>query len=525
MAADATHILPSQPSCPSLPHGGPELLAGISPGEPFCPDDRRRYVLVAAILASSLGFIDGSIVSIAIPAIRENLSATLAQVQWINNSYLLVLSALILTAGTIGDRFGLRRVFGLGILMFVAASVGCASASSPQILIAARCVQGVGAALMIPGSLAIISKAYPKEERGRAIGIWAAFSALTTALGPILGGAVLSFGSDAAWRLIFAVNVPIGAVALWLLAYRVPADRPGEARPLDLPGSVLAFVGLGLIAWALTGSGSEHGIPSAQHAVLFGAAGVATLGVFLWVERRSPHPMMPLDLFRIGAFSASNLVTFLLYFALSAILFYLPMTLISGWGLSAAETGVIFVPLTVAVAVGSGPIGRLSKQTGPRPLIATGAALVAVAYAVLAVGIGWQTFLGQSFWGLIFPAMCVMGLGMAFVVAPLSTAVMGSVGDEFAGAASGINNAVSRIAGLIAVALMGGVASVAYSAAGGAFAFGQTANGVATEIAATNSAFAVIAAIAALLAAASSVTALRWVGPATAPQTDDTATA
>ena len=518
MAADPTPIRSTHLSCPPLPHSGPWLLAGTSTAEPSCSRDQRRYVLIAAILASSLGFIDGSVVSIAVPAIRENLSASLSQVQWINNSYLLVLSALILTAGTIGDRFGLRRVFGLGILVFLVASVGCALAGSPQVLIVARCVQGVGAALMIPGSLAIISKAYPKEERSRAIGIWAAFSALTTALGPVLGGAVLSFGGEAAWRLIFAVNVPIGAVALWILAFRVPPDQPGEATPLDLPGSVLAFVGLGLVAWALTGASTDGGIPSARHLLSFGAAGAATLGLFLWVESRTLHPMMPLDLFRIRAFSASNAVTFLLYFALSAVLFYLPMTLISGWGLGAAETGVIFVPLTVAVAIGSGPVGRLSKQTGPRPLIAAGAAMVAAAYAGLAVGIGWQ-----SFWGLVFPAMCVMGLGMALVVAPLSTAVMGSVGDEFAGAASGINNAVSRIAGLIAVALMGGIASVSYSAAGGAFAFGQTANGIATEIAATNNAFAVIATVAAVLSAASSVTALRWVGPAATRRSDETA--
>lgn len=466
----------------------------------YCPKSRRRFVLIAAILASAMGFIDGSVVSIAVPAIRESLDASLTEVQWINNAYMLALSALILVGGAAGDKYGLRRIFTGGIAFFVAASIACAFATNPEFLIAARAAQGIGAAIMVPGSLAIISKTYPDGDRARAIGIWAASSALMTAVGPVLGGALLSVGNPEIWRLIFAINLPVGAVALYLLLARVPDDAPVSDLPLDRWGAVLATLALGLLAWALTGPEGEEGLPDGAHMLIYGLPGVAALAAFVWSQKRNPHPMMPLRLFANREFSAANIVTFLLYFALSAVLFYLPMTLITGWNLSEAQVGLVFLPITVAIAAGSSTFGRLVARTGPALLIGGGCALVALAYAALAVGFGWGRF-----WAHLYPCMCLMGLGMAMVVAPLSASVMGAASADDAGAASGINNAVSRIAGLVAVAAMGGVAAAAYLQAGGPAGFGQPVEGgPGDHRMAVDAAFVAIAWITAALSAVSS---------------------
>lgn len=457
----------------------------------FCPQSRRRFVLISAILASAMGFIDGTAVAIALPAILESLGAGLADAQWINNSYMLALSALILVGGAAGDRFGLHRVFRLGIWVFGVASLACALAPSAETLIAARALQGVGAAMMVPGSLALISKTYPEEERAGAIGIWAAASAVTTAAGPVLGGLLLSMGGPEAWRLIFAINLPIAGLVLYLLYARVPPDRPVSDAPPDLAGAGLATLGLGLLAWALTGPEGEGGLPPGGHILGFGLAGLVMFACFLAVEARSRHPMMPLRLFRSRSFSAANLLTFFLYFALSAVLFYLPMTLIAGWGLPPQEVGLVFLPLTFAVAIGSGPVGALSQRIGPAPLLGAGSLIVGVAYGVLALGIGWQ-----AFWAHVMPSMALMAFGMALVVAPLSAAVMGAVTTADSGAASGINNAVSRVAGLVAVASMGGVAAAAYALAGGTGGFGvpiQAGEDGEAHRAASNAAFAAIA--------------------------------
>jgi len=485
----------------------------LPPFQDYCPKKRRRFVLIAAILASAMGFIDGSVVSIAIPSIRESLDASLTDAQWINNAYMLALSALILVGGAAGDRYGLKKLFSIGILLFVIASIACSFATTPAMLIAARAAQGIGAAIMVPGSLAIISKTYPKEDRARAIGIWAASSALTTAVGPVLGGALLSIGNPELWRLIFAINLPVGAIALYLLVARVPADEPVSDRPLDRQGAVLATLALGLLAWALTGPEGEEGLPDAGHMLVYGAAGLTALAAFLWAQHRTRHAMMPLRLFSVGEFSAANAVTFLLYFALSAVLFYLPMALITGWDIPEAQVGLLFLPITVAVAAGSGLSGRLVERVGPAPLIGGGAALVALAYGALALGFSWE-----SFWGHIFPSMCLMGIGMAMVVAPLSASVMGSAPNDDSGAASGINNAVSRIAGLVAVAAMGGVASAAYLAADGPAGFGQPVEtALAGHRAATVAAFETIAWITALLCALSSWIAFAFLPGKPAP--------
>ena len=302
-----------------------QSAAADASSQTFCPQSRRRFVLIAAILASALGFIDGSVVSIAIPAIRADLGAMLADAQWVSNAYALTLSALILAGGAAGDNFGLRRTFAAGIALFVAASVACALAPTAGLLIAARAIQGIGAAIMVPGSLAIIAKAYPRQERGRAIGIWAASSALTTALGPLLGGLVLSSFDDGIWRAIFAINLPLGGIAIYLLLAKVPADAASDRHKLDLGGAAIATAALGALAYGLTAISAEDGstvLPAA-----FIAAGVVLSVAFLVCERRRAEPMVDLSLFRSTAFSGANAATFFLYFALSGILFYLPMLL------------------------------------------------------------------------------------------------------------------------------------------------------------------------------------------------------
>ncbi|PTE08174.1 MFS transporter [Mesorhizobium helmanticense] len=508
-------------------------LTGSLPADAFCPQSRRRFVLIAAILASALGFIDGSILAIATPAIRVDLGASLAEAQWISNAYALTLSALILIGGAAGDRFGLRHAFVAGIALFIVASLACAVAPNPGVLIAFRAIQGIGAAIMVPGSLAIIAKAYPKKERGRAIGIWAAASALTTALGPVLGGFVLSAFGDGIWRAIFAINLPLGLLSIYLLLAKVPADAPADKRSLDLGGAALATLAFGALAYGLTAMSAEGGGHMSGPAIVIGAV---LLVVFIFFELRQREPMIDLSLFRIRAFAGANVATFFLYFALSANLFYLPMLLIAGWGLSTAEVGFIFLPLSASIALLSGPVGEWSDRIGPRFPIASGSLVVAFAFAGLALlahaGI-------HNFWTGTFPLMAVMGLGMALVVSPLSTAIMTAVEDKDTGAASGINNAVSRIGGLIAVAAMGSLAAWVYSTmldtnvGSGIPGFGEPASaGLAPELdaarlAASDAAFAAVSIATALLCLLAAIIAwttisgqaLPWSRRAENPQT------
>lgn len=476
--------------------------------EPFCPQNRRRYVLLAAILASALGFIDGSILAIALPQIRANLGASLIEAQWISNAYALTLSALILVGGAAGDTFGLRRVFALGIAGFVAASVLCAIAPDATALIIFRALQGIAAAFMVPGSLAIIAKAYPRTERGRAIGIWAASSSLTTALGPVLGGLLLEWGSESIWRLIFAINLPLGAIALYLLLAKVPADARAEKKHLDLSGAALAVLGLGAISYGLTALGGEKSTSMPSVAIGLGAV---LLAAFVVLERRlGENAMIRLRLFAIRQFTGANIATFFLYFALSAVLFYLPMLLIAGWGLTATETSFSLLPLSAAIALLSGPVGRWSDQIGARVPITIGSLFVAAAFAALALVVQLDI---RSFWIAILPNMVLMAFGMALVVSPLSAAIMTAVDDADIGSASGINNAVSRIAGLFAVAAMGALAAILYGATDTVPGFGElpleTLDSAieAVRIAASNRAFAGIAWFSAFLSVASAITA------------------
>ncbi len=466
----------------------------------FCPRPVRPFVLVAAILASAMGFIDGSVVSIAIPAIRTDLGASLADAEWVSNAYMLALSAVILVGGAAGDRFGLRRTFASGIGLFVAASLAAAAAPGVVSLVVARGIQGLGAAFMVPASLAIIAKAFPRDQRGRAIGLWIAASALTTSLGPVVGGFILSVPVDSVWRVIFAVNLPLGGAAIFLLLAKVPADRPAGHRRLDLAGAVLAVLAFGTLAYGLTASTVQAAPWGGLLTPVCLAAAAVLLAAFVLWESRNPQPMVALSLFRIPTFAGANAVTFFLYVALSGNLFYLPMLLIAGWGLSAATVGFIFLPMSGAIALLSGPVGRLADRIGPRLPMTVGSGCAMLAFSGMAVAIGAHV---HVFWTAVWPLMLLFGLGMGLVVTPLSTAVMMAVEDKDSGSASGINNALARVAGLVAVAAMGVVAALVYRSQLGAQAgilpgFGEPAQGLgaaadALRIAAGDAAFSAVA--------------------------------
>lgn len=469
----------------------------------FCPPEARRYVLVSAILASSMGFIDGSVVSLAMPIIREDLGASLVDAQWISNGYMLFLSALVLLGGAAGDVFGVRNIFAAGIVLFMVTSAACALAVDADMLIVMRAAQGVGAALMVPGSLALIAKSYPNATRGRAIGQWAAFSSLTTAMGPFVGGMVLSFGAEWMWRLIFAINVPIGLIALAMLFSKVPQDRPSSRRRLDVVGAVLATVGLGLMAWGLTALGlpaEEQSLPS----WLWIVVGAAIFVAFVLWEKRARSPMVKLELFRSRAFTGANLYTLVLFFAFNAILFFLPMTIISGWGAREWEASLLFVPLSLFIAALSSYSGRLADAIGPRLPLTIGAVLVGISYAGLAL-----TMPLMMLWQVTFPILLLKGLGMAIVVSPISAAVMRATPDEDTGLASGINNALARAAGLMAVAALGAVAGIVFARVSGTAVAGVEFGALLAapldpaaevlRVQATNSAFEAIAWVAAAM--------------------------
>ena len=419
------------------------------------PENSRRLVLAATVLASAMAFIDGTIVSIALPVIQAELSAAFQDLQWIVNGYTLMLGALILVAGALGDRVGRKRIFVSGIAIFAVASLLCAIASSVHILIAARVLQGIGAALLVPQSLAIIAATFPRDVRGRAIGVWAAASAITTALGPPIGGFLIDAFS---WRAAFLINLPLSAVALWLALAYVPESRDETASgPIDWLGSAIVIASLGALTYGLTllSEGAARGL-AAISALGIGVAGLAT---FWRVEKRAANPMLPATLFRSRPFLVANILTLLLYGALSGVLFLLPFDLIARRGMSASAVGTTLLPFGLIIGLLSQPAGGLADRYGPRAFLVGGSLAVAAASAGLALNI-------DNFWIGVFAPVVLMALGMAAVVSPLTTTVMNSAPDERSGAASGINNAASRLAGLFAVAVLGAVAALIYHSAG-----------------------------------------------------------
>ncbi|WP_425145040.1 MFS transporter [Deinococcus sp.] len=408
----------------------------------------QRWTVAATVLGSSMAFIDGSIVNVALSAVQQSFSAGVAGSQWVVNAYTLMLAALILTGGALGDLYGRRRVFGLGVSVFALASVVCGLAPNLSVLIAARVLQGVGGALLIPGSLAMIGAIFDDAGRGRAVGLWSAATAATNLLGPVLGGLLVQYLS---WRWTFFINIPLALGVLWCLR-GVPETKQGGAQQPDLPGSVLATLGLGLLTYALIRAGESGGGASSAltSPALLGAVGALLLAGFVAWERAASAPMLPLGLFRGRAFGGVNLLTLLLYAALGALTFFLPLDLIGVQGYTPAQAGAALVPLALLLTFLSRPVGGLAGRLGPRLPLTAGPLLCALAFALFA-----RPGVGGSYWTTYFPAILVLGLGLSVTVAPLVSAVLGSVDQRYSGTASGVNNAVSRTGGLLAVAALG----------------------------------------------------------------------
>lgn len=419
---------------------------------------RGKWVLTATVLGSGLAMLDGTVVNVALPRIGEDLGGGLTALQWTLNAYTLTLSGFLLLGGSLGDRLGRRRVYIIGVLWFTLASVGCALAPSTGALIAMRALQGAGAALLTPGSLAILQASFRREDRSTAVGAWSGLGGVATALGPIVGGVLVGL-APWGWRLVFLINLPIAVVVIVLARRFVPESRDEQATGrLDVPGAVLASVGLGGLIYGLT-EGPATGWNPVTVAIT--AAGAALLGVFVLVERRTAEPLLPLELFRSRQFTAANLVTFAVYAALAGALFLLPVQLQLVAGFSPVEAGAATLPITVMMLLLSARMGRLAARIGPRLPMTVGPVVAALAMAWLS-----RVDAGATYLGAVVGPMLLFGLGLSITVAPLTSTVLAAAPDHQAGVASAINNDVARVAGLIAVAVLPALAGLSPAAYG-----------------------------------------------------------
>ncbi|HEX4684436.1 MAG TPA: MFS transporter [Gemmatimonadaceae bacterium] len=415
----------------------------------------QRGTLIATIIASSMTFIDGTVINVALPALQRGMNATITDVQWVIEAYALFLGSLLLVGGSLGDQLGRKRVFLAGVAIFTGASAACGFAPTPMLLIIARAVQGIGAAFLVPGSLAIITATFEGAERGRAIGTWSGFSAITTAIGPVGGGWLIEHTS---WRAVFFINLPL-AVVVVLLSLRCVAESkdPSREGKIDWAGAAFAVLGLtgivlGFLEWPTLGG---------RHPLVIGslAGGAVALALLVATERRVRNPMLPLRLFRIRNFLLTNLLTLLLYAALAEVFFLLPLELIEVRGLTATAAGAALLPLPVIMFVLSRWSGGLVDRVGARLPLTLGPAIAGIGFALLARVAGSGSVTGST-----LPAVVTTGLGMALTVAPLTTTVMNSVESVHSGVASGVNNAVSRVAGLLAIAIFGVVVAHVFAA-------------------------------------------------------------
>ncbi len=411
-----------------------------------------RFVIAAAVLGSGMALLDGTVVNVALVRIGHDLAASLADLQWITNGYLLALASLILLGGSLGDRFGRRRVFVIGVAWFTVASAACGLAQSPGQLVVARVLQGVGGALLTPGSLSMIQASFRPDDRGKAIGTWSGLGGIAAALGPFVGGWLVQYAS---WRWAFLVNVPLGVATVWIAQLHVPETRDEDADPrFDVVGAVLATFALGITTFALI----EHEALGVAGAVGVAAVGLAVGAAFVVVERRSSHPMVQPALFASRQFSAANAMTLLVYAALGAVFFFLTLQVQTVLGYGPLLAGMASLPVTVLMLLFAARGGELASRIGPRLPMTVGPLVCCVGVLLLS-GVG----AGSTYWTGILPGITVFGVGLTLLVAPLTATVLAAAPDRYAGVASGVNNAVARAGSLLAVAALPAVVGLSGS--------------------------------------------------------------